>query len=577
MIAKRTPLYMGWLFIALTITGVVAMNWVIFPQAEDMEAYCFHRDMYEYSGQTHTFDEFVDLAESFYMTSNGRFVNFADIFLTGMTPRWVWIMADLLFMILFYILIYRLARYATGTAGGKAPGVTVMGILTLLCFPWNDYLFLQRYTTPYIWGVVWLMAAAWSFLKIMDIPTRSRGKDILLCALFWVVMFICGGWHEGNVLCLFGPLAVMWFTAPRKSRTSLAIGLLCMAAALLLNLTAPGHNARVETVGISLNLFNWFQPRTLTGGIWLCPHIVPQLAYLAVTAVLLLYYRRRMAAVIRDIMSRGILYGAVSISRGMKLQLLCVLVTMANLGLNLFFCMPRTAVTGIIFSITGMTALVMKYYPAVRNRTAIRIINLSLIICPAILLANIAVNVITQIRLSDDHRTIQRLLADSKDGTVFYDPAQHPHYSNYPWQWTMNHFYVNYVPLHFIQEHPSNKRRLPLRLIPTALRHIPDTIEIKGITRLGNDFVSDREPALTDSADAPRTEIYPPEYPFLKTNADVITVSGRRRIQFYEFIPFSPQNRPDVTLYYLRPVFTSPAQISDPPVRILSFSLAKYW
>lgn len=119
-----------------------------------------------------------------------------------------------------------------------------------------------------------------------------------------------------------------------------------------------------------------------------------------------------------------------------------------------------------------------------------------------------------------------------------------------------------------------------MRLVPTALRNIPGDVAVEGITLIGEDFVSDREPEYTDPADAGRREvIYEDEYPFLKINTLVRTESGKEETRFFEVIPFttSKATESEHDLFYLRPVWRSHSEISDPPVEILSVSPAKYW
>lgn len=145
----------------------------------------------------------------------------------------------------------------------------------------------------------------------------------------------------------------------------------------------------------------------------------------------------------------------------------------------------------------------------------------------------------------------------------------------------MNHYYVDYVTLHFILIHPSNRRHMPLRLIPTILKDIPGSVKVSGITLYEGHLISDTEPRYTSADDttAPRTEIFPGEYPYLKFNAVVTTASGKEETRFFEAIPFTTSEAtPDRRdLYYLRPVWMSHADISDPAVSVISVSPAKYW
>jgi len=180
-----------------------------------------------------------------------------------------------------------------------------------------------------------------------------------------------------------------------------------------------------------------------------------------------------------------------------------------------------------------------------------------------------------QQRISDDHKHITQLLISSPDGIVFYDPLTFPNYSHYPWQWVLNSFYVDKYSLHSMLNHPMIDK--PLRLIPTDMRNIPASVIINGPIIYDGHLISSTEPKLPQGIK--RTEIFPGEYPFLKINAVVETASGREEIRFFEIIPFTTgkgsSNERD--LYYFRPVWHSHSEITDPAVKILSVSPAKYW
>lgn len=576
MPAKNISIFAAWGFIAAIIIGCVIMGWVIWPQAEDINAYGNNPELLLPFGEpTPPFSELERNAIDSYLHHNGRLVNYNNILLTSICPKWSWTIINLIPLTLIFLLLWKIANFGKEKNNGKSVCVAFMGILALMMIPWNDYLFLQCYTTPYIWGGAMMLFIAYECLK----NATGRPLKKLTMILLFLVAIICGGWHEGLSITLICGIMMLWFMTPKSERRLTATVFICLIAGLLFNLTSPGHSNRVETVGVHLNPVNWFQPATLTEGVWLWPHIVPMLIYLTVIFVILLVNRKDVILFFKEIASNGWIYGAASLPDLIKVQVLATTITASTLGICLFFNVPRVAVPGLLLSIVGLLSLFICYYSKETNRRIRRIAKVAVSLCSIIFLANIGVNIAMQLRLSRDHQTIERMLAESPDGQVFYDPIEWPHQSHYPWQWTINHYYVNYVPLHFILIHPSNKRHLPLRLIPTALKNLPATISVKGITFVDGNIISDSEPTYTSSDDNRRELIFPEEYPFLKINAVVETASGREEIRFFEIIPFTTgkgsSNERD--LYYFRPVWRSHAEITDPAVKILSISPAKYW
>lgn len=576
MSRNNFPNLAAWLFIAAIIAGCALMGHVIWPQAEDINAYGCNPELLSPLGlPAPPFSVLTDNAVDSYLHDNGRFVNYSDILLTALTPRWVWMLLDILLLCVLFRLLWLIPAKASRRNPRQAACVLLTGILALLFIPWNDYLFLQRYTTPYLWGAAMMLFVTYGAMRA---ASGDHIRPPLLAALS-AVAFICGGWHEGISLTLGCGLVALWFFVPRGSRRNYLLPAMFLLAGILLNLTAPGQSSRAESVGVHLNIFNWFQPATLTGGVWLWPHIVPMLLYLCLLLCAAFNHRARLLPLLR--LNPGKLAATLPTLPPMaKLQILCATVAGATLGMGLFFSTPRVAIPGLIFSVVGLISLAIHYYPMAANKTAGKAITLAASLCAVILTAGICLNIAMQEKLSRDHRAIQGLLAESTDGEVYYDPVPWPHKSHYPWQWTMNHYYVDYVPLHFLLTHPANTRHMPLRLIPSALREIPRETPIEGITLIDGNLVSDAEPGYSDPADSGRREeIYPGEYPFLKVNARVKTASGREATRFFEVIPFttskgSPAAR---NLYYFRPVWQSHAEVSDPATEIITLSPAKYW
>lgn len=579
MSENRPALIAAWLFIAAIIVSCAIMGHIIWPQAEDINAYGCNPELLSPLGiDPPPFSELTANAVDSYLHDNGRFVNYTDILLTALTPRWSWPLLNILFLASLYWLLWRISTIASKRRG--AVMVALMGVLSLLFIPWNDYLFLQRYTTPYIWGGAMMLFVAYGAIR----AATGNAFSPLMTAILCPVAFISGGWHEGFSLTLACGLIPLWFLTPRDTRKRALLPALFLLAGIILNITAPGQSARADSAGVHLNPFNWFQPASLTGGIWPWPHIVPMALYLASLAATLLVERRQAIARLRLIADGGLrqaMHRLPGLPDFVKLQTLSATVTAATLGLCLFFNPPRVAVPGLLFSIIGILSLAIRYYPSTARKTLRTASAIAVTACAALLLTQAWLNIAMQARLSRDHRAIETLLAESPDGEVFYDPAPWPHRSHYPWQWTMNHYYVDYVTLHFILVHPSNRRHIPLRLIPTILKDIPGSVRVSGITLHEGHLISDTEPRYTSADDttAPRTEIFPGEYPYLKFNAVVTTASGKEETRFFEAIPFTTSEAtPDRRdLYYLRPVWLSHSDISDPAVSVISVSPAKYW
>lgn len=548
------------------------MAWVVWPQAEDINAYGCNPELLAPLGEPiPPFSELEANAIDSYLHDNGRFVNYSDILLTAMTPRWLWAMLNLFFLTSLFLLVK-----ATAATDEKntitAPCIALMGIMMLVFIPWNDYLFLQRYMTPYLWGATMMSFVSFGLIRMATGRNLSLASTVLLC----LVATVCGGWHEGLSLTLVCGIIPLWLMTPRETRKKFTTVSLFLLVGLLLNLTSPGQFNRADSVGVNLNIFNWFQPATITGGAWLWPHIVPMFIYIGI--LLAVATRNRKKIKLTMTAPRGWSNTLSSQSGFVKLQVFSFTVAAATLGMCLFFNAPRVATPGLLFSVIGLLSIVTHYYPD--SKPVRKAIGIAATLCATLMTVNIGFNIAMQSRLSRDHQAIEKMLTNSDDGTVFYDPVEWPHKSHYPWQWNINHYYVDYVPLHFILTHPSNKRHLPLRLIPTALESIPESVTVDEITSLDGNFVSDREPEYTDPANAgTREEIYPEEYPYLKINAVVRTASGRQAIRFFEIIPFTTaKNTPaERDLYYFRPIWRSHSEVSDPAVELLTISPAKYW
>lgn len=572
--------YSAWLFIIFIIASATYMGWIIHPMAEDINAYGSNPQLLSPLGlPTPPFSTLVDNAVDSFLHDNGRFVNYSDILLTALCPRWIWAVANVIFLAGLFLLTFRLVSVSS-TPGSRRHTpqaiVALGGILYLICVPWHNFLFLQRYTTPYIWGSVLMLATAYGSLRIVNGHRYGRLAYLLLC----VCAFLCGGWHEGISLTLACGLAPLWIAAPKGARRHLTAPLLSLAAGILLNVFAPGQFARADSVGIVLNPFNWFQPATLTGGIWPWPHIVPISAYIILASLILVCHRAKAAQIIKSI-CKGLKDGRrPTLAPLLTLNVMCICGAAATLGLLLFFNAPRVAVPGEVFAIVGTLSIAAHYHKRLTGKTIRRAIGGILVLSAILSIVNICTEISAQLWLSRDHRNIEAALSSSSDGQVFYDPVQWPHSNHFPWQWTVNHYYVDYVPLHFILVHPSNRHHRPLRLIPTSLKSLPSSIEVNGITSIGGDIISDREPQYTTSQPGlERTEIFPGEYPFLKINAIVETASGHEAIRFFEVIPFttSKGTAHQRDLYYFRPIWRSWSDIEDPAVRVLSVSPAKYW
>lgn len=551
------------------------MGWEIHPQAEDINSYANNPELLAPLGmRPNPPSALVDSAIDSYCHDSGRFVFISNIFLLSLCPRWVWTAFNALFMAGLFLMIFKCLRFSDARAI-RSSLIFLTGILALLFLPWHDNMFIECYMTPYIWGATLMVAIAYGCLLVADGIVISAISKIFLC----LCAFIVGGWHEGISLCLFCGLAVLWLVTTRESRLRLIPPYLFLAAGIIANILAPGQFERIDDVGVTLNVVNWFQPYTITRGIWLWPHIVPMLLYIIVAAMSLCADYATAVGEIKRIWPRILSFNGVRLSRFITMQLLCLSMVVATLLLCLYFASARVAMPGLVMSLIGIASLFAHYQTKVFNKTSSRLIRGVLVSLSLVLSLNIILNLFVQRRLSGDHRRIEALLAESDDGQVFYDPMEWPHTGHYPWQWTVNQYYVDGVPLHFIFAHPSNKRHMPLRLIPTSLAQIPASESIDGITFIGKEIVSDREPEFASGPDSARTEIFPGEYPYLKINAMVKTASGREKIRFFEVIPFTTSyGTPDErTLYYFRPIWRSWEDVLDRAAEIQSVSPAKYW
>lgn len=568
--------YSGWLFIIVIIASATYMGWVIHPQAEDINSYANNPELLSRLDiQPPSLSTLAESSIDGYCHDSGRFVFISNVFLMSLCPRWAWSVLNALFLTGFFLFVFKCLKFSNIQVKESANIILLTGVLVLLFLPWHDMLFIECYMTPYVWGSTLMLATAYGCLLVANGIAISTVGYVSLC----LCAFFTGGWHEGFSISLTGGLVMLWIVTTRKFRRRLIWPLIFLMSGTVANVFAPGQFERIGEVGMALNIVNWFQPYTLTKGVWLWPHIVPMLLYIFLVVIALCANYGNVVGEIKKSWSQIITFQGCGLSWSIQIQLICMTIVGVTLLTCLYFASARVAMPGAVMSVVGIVSLVSGYF--ISNDSAIRRLLLSFVLSLSAIAFSVSIilNISMQRRLSGDHGRIEGLLAESEDGQVFYDPMEWPHVSHYPWQWTINHYYVDGVPLHFILAHPSNTRHLPLRLVPTSLAKIPASVRIDGITLLGKDIVSDREPEYTSGTESVRTEIFHGEYPFMKINAHVKTASGRDEIRFFEVIPFitSQGTADERTLYYFRPVWRSWEDISDPAVEILSVCPAKYW
>lgn len=585
---KRTAI--SWTLVILVCVVVAIMGAVTYPFADDIKYYCFNYELLKRIGVTNPLPDIRYIFLDDYVNSNGRLATPIYDIAVAILPRWISGVIEGLTLAAICFLIYKLTLFPYKLSPSSSNCrhicykyspiiISLTILLALIGFPWNDNMFLTGYYVPYMIDMVLILLCMIVFLNTMY---SCKGQNWVTISIGCVGMLVVGMWHEGNALCILGPMGLIWILSPAKTRRPLAIMLLFLCLGIIYTIISPSTANRAEAVSITLVLTNWFQPYTLTKGIWLMPHLVLPVLYMAVILLTGLYRISTIKSLFLKVSFHNWLYAGIPLPQFVILQLICVLVTATNLAMGLFFNIPRAAFPGIVFSTIGMVSLTI-YYVSRIKRNEKRIANgiwITSILFTMIILTADAFNIPMQMKFSDEQREVERLLGNSLDGQIFYDTTEYPHSNHYPWQWACNDYYVNYVSLHFLKYHPSNPGQYSLRLIPTALETIPASVAVNGITRLDGNFISDREPDYTDPANAGiREVVYLDEYPFLKINAEVRTASGKQDIRFFEIIPFTTAKATPAErdLFYFRPVWRSHREIDDPAVEILTVSPAKYW
>lgn len=569
--------------LVISICGAI-MTYVTVPQGDDAVGYLQSKEFLDSLAMEYTTPDIVGTIIDGWHNTNGRISTPLTRLLLIMLPSWVIAILNGAFILGLLSLIYHIAKFPVSYPGGKTtfPAVLLLiGILSLAALPWHDTMFLMLFSSTYLWHAVLLLLCTIVFLKLMLPKGEVTYSSFVLLIPFIV---LAGNWQEGSSLCLLGPLCVMSLFVPRKNLLKYLILLSSLGIGILSNVISPGLSSRAESMPIGVNPFNWFQPKTLTGGIWLWPHdIIPVIFLVSISVILILNYNNLKNIYRQRACGIGKLR---TLSGWVKTEILCILVTGTNLALGLFFCLPRVSFIGNVFSIIGISILSIiciyrngsypfKHFPHFSNSKSRITIRVLLLSSSLVLSVNMVTHIFIQKQITEDHKNVIRLLTDSPDGTVFYDGVHFPHYPHCPWQWSINSFYVDQYSLHSMLNHPKISN--PLRLIPTALQDIPDTEAIYGPKLYRSHIISANEPAMPTGQ--PRTEIFPGEYPFLKINAIVETASGRETIRFFEVIPFttSKGTAHQRDLYYFRPIWRSWSDIEDPAVKILSVSPAKYW
>lgn len=570
---RKNYFHIAWIFIlAISICGAI-MTYVTVPQGDDAIGYSQSKELSHSLGLEYTFPDIPGTIINGYNNTNGRVSTPLTDLLIIMLPSWTLALLNGAFILSLLVLIYKVSLFSI-TGRNNIPRGSVLfltGILSLMALPWHDTMFLLLFSSTYIWHSVLLLLCTMIFLKLC-LPQGEVSTPLFCMSV--PLMVLAGNWQEGSALCLAGPLFVTGFMVSRKNLYKYITLLLFLTAGVITNILSPGLSARASNATIELNPFNWFQPYTLTGGVYLWPHNVLPIAFIIILVILMIFKRQRILDLYRGIVGPGWRRKICDIPGYQKTMLLCLLVVATNLALSLFFCVPRVSFTGNVFSIIGISLLVSIYYPNCKKQRK-RLIRLSLCLVALLLSINMVLSIELQRRLSADHLNIIRLMTCSPDGMVFYDPIDYPHYSHYPWQWTINSFYVDQYSLHSLLDHPLIDK--PLRLIPTDLYDIPADVTFNSPTLYHGHWISTSEPELPYGSK--RTEVFPGKYPFMKINATVYTASGREKIRFFEIIPFTtskgtPSER---DLYYFRPVWNSKSEISDPAVKLISISYAKYW
>lgn len=574
------------LVIAVCIV-VAIMGALTYPFADDLKYWYFNPDLLERIGVTNPLPDLGWIFSDPYLHSNGRLATPLYDIVVGIIPRWGIGIIEGICVAFICLLMTKLSLFSHNpsthpfstrpTSTSQAIAISLTALLVLIGLPWHDNLFLASFYIPYLTAMVFLLTGTLILLRLFF--NSSLPKSYILAGC--ICMLLGGMWHEGNALCVFGGIAILWLCASNKARKSMLPIIVFFCIGIAFVILAPATSHRASGMGINLNPTNWFQPYTLTKGVWLWPHLVLPFIYLAMVLFILIASRNEIKPRITHFSFRDWLVNGVRLTPFSSVQLVCTTVTATNLAMGLFFNMPRAAIPGIVFSAAGIVSLATVYLSRNTKTSHLTAIwAITTFTTFSFLVINGACNVPVQIQVGKEQRKVEEMLGLSQDGVVFFDAVKIPHSNHYPWQWAHNSYFIEYVSLHFLKTHPSNRRQLALRLVPTALRNIPGDVAVEGITLIGENFVSDREPEYTDPADAGRREvIYEDEYPYLKINTLVRTESGKEETRFFEVIPFttSKATESERDLFYLRPVWRSHSEISDPPVEILSVSPAKYW
>jgi hypothetical protein len=573
---QSLPEKAAWLFILVISICAAVMFYVTFPQADDFEYYSHSREFLASLNLPFHMPDSSDIFRDAYCETNGRFTTLIYIYALLLLPHWLLSITNGIATFALLSLIYKLANFSTyGNQRRQIPpkynalSILLIGVLSLVSLPWNDSMFLFAFSINYIYHSALLLFATYLFLRIAFTNANySVAKLSLICLL----MLLCGGCHEGNACAVFGGLFITLFAAPKAKRKTLAIMLGLMVIGILTIVLSPGIASRASGAGVGLNPANWFQSKTLTGGYYLLPQHVFPLLTLAVSAAVAIAKREQIVALAKRLFSKQIFYALTDLPLWANVVLLSEVIVVANLFLALFVASPRASAMENIFSIIAVMTMLLRWLPQLKSKLIFRISATIATLLAIILTINIAICIRVQRYITNDQLTIMKLLEESSDGEVYYDPIDWPTVSKYPWQWYLNYNYTDCIPYYHLHLHPNLSFQKPLRLLPTALQDIPDADSIHGITLYKGNFISDSEPQLP--AGEERNDLFPEYLPFMKINAKVLTTSGKQETRFYFIVPFNSSGR---TLYYFRPAGCDFTKLHDPATAILSISTSKYW
>lgn len=384
--------------------------------------------------------------------------------------------------------IMKVGTRLAGTSGNVLLSI-VLTALFLVAYPWADQLYLVDFQINYIWPTA---ISLWIVLKLTE---RGGGRPVLVA----VACFVLGWMHEAFAVGIAGLICMLMLLSDRFRSPRHYVWLACLLPGL------------VTIAARQLAEFNGMYFATRRGILAL--YALPAAAFVLMAGV---YF-------IRGIRSRK--GCGVRPDRTVLLSLLFLAVTETAVMLAIPTG-PRTGALGVIASVIGVCCL-LRAFPTPRFlRVRVNRICVSAVLTAMIFIHIVMVD-IECFKAYGMTRHVVREYIDDPDRPIFVDMTLRPEASVWCLQKPYYDWFGHSRSVKLFRDFYGGPQAKPLRVLPSALRHIDfrNTRPLNGDLGLRIYYCHpDRRPLLIGPAELPEPYV---------NNLEKVDGSGARRVRYY--------------------------------------------